>query len=85
MNGSMSVVLQLQSLVNQKCVKIEARVMRVEIGENEAARAVVLVDIYLPIATWAGWQFPKSGAIAGSLFRHVRYAIQYILFNCSNT
>lgn len=74
-NGSMSVVHQLQSLVNQKCLKIEARVMRVEIGENGAARATVLVDIYLPIAAWSGWQFPKSGAIAGSLFRHVRYTI----------
>ncbi|XP_024036246.1 F-box protein At3g54460 isoform X4 [Citrus clementina] len=70
-NGSMSVVHQLQSLVNQKCLKIEARVMRVEIGENGAARAAVLVDIYLPIAAWSCWQFPKSGAIAGSLFRHV--------------
>lgn len=75
MNGSMSVVHQLQSLVNQKCLKIEARVMRVEIGENGAARAAVLVDIYLPIAAWSCWQFPKSGAIAGSLFRHVRYTI----------
>ncbi|KAJ0101488.1 hypothetical protein Patl1_05383 [Pistacia atlantica] len=70
-NGSMSVVHQLQSLVNQKCVKIDARVMRVEIGENQEARAVVLVDVYLPIAVWSGWQFPKSGSVGGAMFRHL--------------
>lgn len=76
-NGSISVVHQLQSLVNQKCVKIDARVIRVEIGEHGEARAVVLVDVYLPIAVWSGWQFPKFGSVAGAMFRHLRYILQY--------
>lgn len=78
-NGSMSVLHQLHSLVNQKCLKIDSRVMRVEFGEADAARAVVLVDVYLPIAMWAGWQFPRCGAIAGSLFRHLRYIVCYVV------
>ncbi|TXG49092.1 hypothetical protein EZV62_024967 [Acer yangbiense] len=70
--GSMSVVNQLVSLVNHRCVKIDARVMHVEVGDgNEEARAVVLVDVYLPVAVWSGWQFPKLGSVAGALFRHL--------------
>lgn len=74
-NGSMSVVHQFHALVAHKCVKIYARVLRVEESgeEEEEARAVVLVDVYLPIELWAGWQFPRSGSVAGSLFRHLRY------------
>ncbi|KAK6228659.1 hypothetical protein SCA6_000999 [Theobroma cacao] len=72
-NGSMSVVHQFHALVAHKCVKIYARVLRVEESgeEEEEARAVVLVDVYLPIELWAGWQFPRSGSVAGSLFRHL--------------
>lgn len=70
-HGSISVVHQLQALVSQKCVKIDARVVCVFDSESEA-RAVVLVDVYLPIAVWCGWQFPRSGAIAAALFRHLR-------------
>ncbi|KAL4600672.1 hypothetical protein ACB092_11G215000 [Castanea dentata] len=69
-HGSISVVHQLQALVSQKCVKIDARVVCVFDSESEA-RAVVLVDVYLPIAVWSGWQFPRSGAIAAALFRHL--------------
>lgn len=74
-HGSISVVHQLQALVSQKCVKIDARVVCVFGPESEAeaeARAVVLVDVYLPIAVWSGWQFPRSGSIAAALFRHLR-------------
>ncbi|KDP40524.1 hypothetical protein JCGZ_24523 [Jatropha curcas] len=73
-NGSLSVVHQIHSLVANKCIKILARVLNVEVresGEGEA-RAVVLVDVYLPVALWTtGWQFPKSGPVAGALFRHL--------------
>lgn len=75
-HGSISVVHQLQALVSHKCVKIDARVVSVFGPESEAAeaeaRAVVLVDVYLPIAVLSGWQFPRSGSIAAALFRHLR-------------
>lgn len=72
-NGSLSVVYQLHKLVMQKCLKIVARVVEVvERGGDEEARVVVIVDLYLPIALWSGWQFPKSGSTAAALFRHVR-------------
>lgn len=67
-HGSISVVRQIHALVVHKCVKIVARVVRV-CGE---ARAVVLVDVYLPIELWSGWQFPRSASTAGALFRHLR-------------
>ncbi|KAL5733968.1 hypothetical protein ACOSP7_031829 [Xanthoceras sorbifolium] len=70
-NGSMSVVNQLVLLVNHKCLKIDARVMRVEVGNGNEKRAVVLVDVYLPVAIWSGWQFPKLGSVAGALFRQL--------------
>ncbi|KAK4414546.1 F-box protein [Sesamum alatum] len=42
----------------------------VECGSREV-RAVVLVDVYLPIALWSGWQFPRSSSIAAALFKHL--------------
>ncbi|XP_049370689.1 F-box protein At3g54460 [Solanum verrucosum] len=74
-NGSLSVVHQLHKLVMQKCLKIVSRVVEVvercvDDGDEEV-RVVVLVDVYLPIALWSGWQFPKSGPVAAALFRHV--------------
>lgn len=72
-NGSLSVVYQLHKLVMKKCLRIFARV--VEVVERDCGkdvRVVVMVDVYLPIALWSGWQFPKSGpAAAAALFRHV--------------
>ncbi|XVF82193.1 hypothetical protein PTKIN_Ptkin16aG0025500 [Pterospermum kingtungense] len=71
-NGSVSVVHQIHALVAHKCVRIHARVLRVEeSGEGAGRRAVVLVDVYLPVELWSGWQFPRSGSVAGSLFRHL--------------
>ncbi|XP_010276587.1 PREDICTED: F-box protein At3g54460-like [Nelumbo nucifera] len=70
-NGSMSVVHQLHALTMHKCLEIVARVVRIAIRDNGEARAVVLVDVYLPIAVWSGWQFPRSGSTAAALFRHL--------------
>lgn len=75
-NGSVSAVRQLHALALDGCVKVEARVLKVSApaddgGEREGARAVVLVDVYLPIEAWSGWQFPRSGPLAASLFKHV--------------
>ncbi|KAH8512540.1 hypothetical protein Peur_056547 [Populus x canadensis] len=72
-NGSVSVVHQIRALVMHKCVKILARALHVAESEGEVVevRVVVLVDVYLPVSVWSGWQFPKSGPIAGSLFRHL--------------
>lgn len=75
-DGSISVVKQLVSLVNHKCVRIDARVMRVEVGDGDEGRAALLVDVYLPVSVWSnGWQFPKSKSVAGALFRHLRSAL----------
>ncbi|CAJ1958977.1 unnamed protein product [Sphenostylis stenocarpa] len=72
-NGSMSVVHQLHAMVTRKCMKIDARVVCVE-----APRVVLLVDVYLPILVWSGWQFPRSGAVAGAVFRHLRFASSHL-------
>ena len=71
-NGSISVVHQLHALVSRRCMKIDAFVLWDEVGACGDVRAVILVDVYLPIAVWSGWQFPKSGSIAGFLFEHLR-------------
>lgn len=73
LNGSISVVHQLHALTSHKCLSVECRVVRVAVRGDGCARAVVLVDVYLPMAVWSGWQFPRSGALAASLFRHLRY------------
>ncbi|KAL9321787.1 hypothetical protein ACSQ67_009840 [Phaseolus vulgaris] len=65
-NGSMSVVHQLHAMVTRKCMRIDARVVCVE-----APRVVLLIDVYLPINVWSGWQFPRSGAVAAAVFRHL--------------
>ncbi|KAM2523004.1 hypothetical protein PS1_029872 [Malus domestica] len=70
-HGSISVVHQLHALVVNKCLRIDARLVRVEAKDSGEVRAVVLVDVYLPIAMLAGWQFPRSGSIAGALFQHL--------------
>ncbi|KAJ0978847.1 hypothetical protein J5N97_014321 [Dioscorea zingiberensis] len=70
-NGSMSVVHQLHALVSHKCLKIRARVVNVSMREHKGVRVVVLVDVYLPIEVWSGWQFPRSRALAASLFKHL--------------
>lgn len=71
-NGSISVVHQLHALVMRKCLKIDALLVRVEAGVSGQVRAVLLIDVYLPIELWSGWQFPNSRSIAGALFRHLR-------------
>ncbi|XP_043692263.1 F-box protein At3g54460-like [Telopea speciosissima] len=70
-HGSMSVVHQLHALTLHKCLEIVARVVRISIGDSGDARAVLMVDVYLPLAVWSGWQFPKSGSTAAALFRHM--------------
>ncbi|XP_024021128.1 F-box protein At3g54460 [Morus notabilis] len=70
-NGSMSVVELLHALVTHKCLQITARLVRTEAGVGGEVRAVLLVDVYLPIALWSEWQFPKYGSVAGALFRHL--------------
>ncbi|KAK7243355.1 hypothetical protein RIF29_38148 [Crotalaria pallida] len=72
-NGSVSVVHQIHALVSRNCIKIDARIVWVgskDDGGGEA-RAVVLVDVYLPIDLWSGWQFPRLASTAGPLFRHL--------------
>ncbi|KAG4974542.1 hypothetical protein JHK87_031363 [Glycine soja] len=66
-NGSVSVVHQLHAMVTRKCARIDARVVCVE----ALPRVVVLVDVYVPVQVWSGWQFPRSGPVAGAVFRHL--------------
>jgi hypothetical protein len=73
--GCTSVIHQLHFLISKKYIEIEARVLRVyarEIGGIEERRAMLLVDVYLPISIWSGWQFPKWRGVVVSLFKHVR-------------
>lgn len=70
-NGSFSVVNQLHALVLRKCLDIDARVLCV-VEVDSRVRVVVIVDVYLPVLVWSsGWQFPKSGSVAGAVFRHL--------------
>ncbi|GJM91872.1 hypothetical protein PR202_ga08290 [Eleusine coracana subsp. coracana] len=69
----------LRTLVANRCVTVEGRVLRVVTrrtveGDVKVveARAVVLVDVYLPVAAWSGWQFPRSRTTAAAVFKHVR-------------
>ncbi|KAL0910993.1 hypothetical protein M5K25_019093 [Dendrobium thyrsiflorum] len=71
LGGCMSIIHQLHTLTVKKCVKIQARVLKVSSREFGDARALVLVDVYLPIDVWSGWQFPKSATVAASLFKHM--------------
>lgn len=70
-SGGGDVVRKIVALSESKCVEVEARVVGVWVRDGEW-RALVLVDVYLPIAAWSGWQFPKAGAVAASLFQHLR-------------
>ncbi|XP_047319824.1 F-box protein At3g54460 [Impatiens glandulifera] len=72
-NGSMSVIHQLHTLVIQRCLDIVARVVRVAeaVDNAETDRVVLLIDVYLPNTLWSGWQFPKFGSVAAALFRHL--------------
>ncbi|MQL72390.1 hypothetical protein Taro_004764 [Colocasia esculenta] len=77
-NGSMNVVHQLHVLTSHKCLRIECRVLEAVVRGDGCARAVVLVDVYLPMAVWSGWQFPRSSALAASLFRHLRWNLSCV-------
>ncbi|CAA0807019.1 F-box protein [Striga hermonthica] len=73
-HGSISVVHQLGTLVAHKCLRIVARIVNVSPapeGGCEEIRGVVLVDVYLPIRLWSGWQFPRSSSTAAALFKHL--------------
>ncbi|XP_037466719.1 uncharacterized protein LOC119338495 [Triticum dicoccoides] len=63
--GGTSVVRQLRALVAAQCIEVEGRLLRVV-----ARRAVVLVDVHLPVAAWSGRQFRRSrSSAAAALFK----------------
>lgn len=79
------VVRLLRTLVANRCVEVEGTLLRVvtrRAGEGDGdgdgdgaeveARAVLLIDVYLPVAAWSGWQFPRSRSAAAAVFKHVR-------------
>lgn len=89
-HGSISVVHQLHALVAHKCLRILARIVHVSPRRSEVdggsgsgireIRAVVLVDVYLPLYLWSGWQFPRSSSIAAALFKHLRCFFCWFVF-----
>ncbi|GER28534.1 SNF2 domain-containing family protein [Striga asiatica] len=70
-HGSISVVHQLNALVAHKCLRIAARIVNASQAKCGEIRGVVLVDVYLPIGLWSGWQFPRSCSTAVALFKHL--------------
>ncbi|XP_030489447.2 F-box protein At3g54460 [Cannabis sativa] len=80
-NGSMSIVEQIYALLTNKCLQIDARMVWAEefngVSTSNSTsvagevRVVLLVDVYLPIEFWSGWQFPKCGSVAGAVFKHL--------------
>lgn len=72
--GSSNVVRQLHTLIMHQCLRIVARVINVssrQCERQDEVRVVVLVDVYLPISLWFGWQFPKFGTAAAALLKHL--------------
>ncbi|CAH9113778.1 unnamed protein product [Cuscuta epithymum] len=69
-HGSLSVVHQLHALITHKCLRINSLVVSHAAQDGEV-RSVLLVDVYLPVALWSGWRFPRSASAAAALFRHV--------------
>ncbi|XP_066307949.1 F-box protein At3g54460-like isoform X2 [Miscanthus floridulus] len=74
------VVRLLRTLVANRCVEVEGTLLRVvtrRAGEGKGdgaeveARAVLLIDVYLPVAAWSGWQFPRSRSATAAVFKHV--------------
>lgn len=78
-NGSPSVIHHLYALVTHKCLSIVARVVSAAVSESGETRVVVLVDVYLRLAVWLGWQFPHARSVAGSVFSHLRFVPQPLL------
>ena len=78
-----SVVRMLKTLVANRCVEVEGTLLRVVTraggGAVAEARAVVLLDVYLPVAAWSGWQFPRSRTAAAAVFKHVRCVVLYLV------
>ncbi|KAL9239942.1 hypothetical protein vseg_014213 [Gypsophila vaccaria] len=74
--GVASVIQQIKTLINQKCLRIVATVVGVVEGGGDdggSGVVVVLVDVYVTEAVWLNdWQFPRSCSTAASLFRHLR-------------
>ncbi|XP_062231335.1 F-box protein At3g54460-like [Phragmites australis] len=77
-SGGGSVVRMMRTLVANRCIEVEGRVLRIatrSVGEGDdavvEARAVLLLDVYLPVAAWSGWQFPRSRTAAAAVFKHV--------------
>ncbi|GAB4827393.1 hypothetical protein Ancab_034278 [Ancistrocladus abbreviatus] len=75
-DGSVSVVHQIRVLLNHKCLTVLGRVVGLlVIGQSRGGGGqvwvVMLIDVYLPIALWSGWQFPRSGSTAAAFFRHL--------------
>ncbi|KAL9677507.1 hypothetical protein QQ045_005739 [Rhodiola kirilowii] len=67
-----SVVHQVCVLVNNKCLRIAGTVLRVHYCDRRRqARALLLVDVYLPNEICSGWQFLKSASTAAAFFRHL--------------
>lgn len=68
-----SVVDQIRTLSGNHCLRVLGTIQRVSVKDQGQVRVVVVVDVYLPVGAWSGWQFPKSCALAASFFKHVRY------------
>lgn len=77
----------LRTLVANRCVEVEGTLLRVvtrRAGEGDGAeveaRAVLLLDVFLPVAAWSGWQFPRSRSAAAAVFKHVRCVSSFCVY-----
>ncbi|KAJ4847219.1 hypothetical protein Tsubulata_008468 [Turnera subulata] len=73
-NGSAGLLSQIHALLSHSNgLKVAPRLLHLlpAPAPSHPPRAVVLVDVYLPLSLWSGWQFPRSRPIAASLFRHL--------------
>lgn len=69
-NGSRSVVRQLRSLTIKN--RMEAKGLVVGVSKRgQELRAVVLLDVYLPLALWSDPQFWKPGMTAAAVLGHL--------------
>ncbi|KAH9292177.1 hypothetical protein KI387_042636, partial [Taxus chinensis] len=69
--GSMSIVHQLQALVTNRRMQVKGLVVGISRPRRGELRAVVLFDVYLPLALWADPQVWKPGFTPAAVLSHL--------------
>ncbi|GLJ49570.1 hypothetical protein SUGI_1051320 [Cryptomeria japonica] len=69
--GSRSILHELQALVSKRLVQVKGLVVGVSNPRDGEFRAVVLFDVYLPLALWSDPQFWRPGSTPAAVLSHL--------------